>query len=230
MLKRFFILLLVPGMAIADGWTGEGELGFTTTSGNTDSESLNAKLGVAKAHDKWTHKASLEALRASADNVTSADSTVLKEKSQYNFAEKSYAFGKLRYEDDKFSGFDYQASLSFGAGSRFIQNEAHTLDMSLGLGYRSSKDTATQETNGEGVVTADASYEYKISSTAIFGEAISVESGKDNTYSESVTVLKTKINGNLSSKISYQVKHNSDVPIGVEKTDKVLTVSLVYSF
>lgn len=230
MIKHIFILFLIPGVALAEGWTGEGELGFTTTSGNTDSETLNAKLSIAKAHEKWTHKASLEALRSSADNITSADSTVLKEKSQYSFAEKSYAFGKLRYEDDKFSGFDYQASLSFGAGSRFIQNDVHTLDLSLGAGYRSSKDTATQETNDEGIITADGIYEYKISATSTFIEAILIESGKDNTHSESETVLKSKINGNLASKISYQVKHNTDVPVGVEKTDKILTVSLVYGF
>lgn len=230
MIKRFFILFLIPGMALAEGWSGEGELGFTTTSGNTDSESLNTKLGVSKSHGKWAHKASLEALKASTNNVTSADSMVLREKSQYNFAEKSYGFGKLRYEDDKFSGFDYQAALTFGFGSRFIQNDTHVLDMSLGLGYRSSKNTATQETNGEGVVSADASYEYKISATASFSEAISIEAGDDNTHSESETVLKTRINGNLASKIGYLVKHNSDVPVGVEKTDKILSVSLVYSF
>ncbi|TNF34119.1 MAG: DUF481 domain-containing protein, partial [Gammaproteobacteria bacterium] len=174
--------------------------------------------------------ANLEVLKTSTDNVTSADSLVFKEKSQYSLTEKSYAFGKLRYEDDKFSGFDYQAALTFGFGSRFIENDAHVLDASIGAGYRSSKDAATQETHDEAVVSADAKYEYKISSTATFSQAVLIESGEDNTHSESETVLKTRINGNLSSKITYQIKHNSDVPVGIEKTDKILAVSLVYSF
>lgn len=230
MLKRLLLVLLFPSVVMAEGWKGEGELGYTTTSGNTESESLIAKLGIENTQNKWTHKANIEALKASTNNVTSADSLVFKEKSQYSLAEKTYAFGQLRYEDDKFSGYDYRASITFGFGSRFIQNDTHTLDASLGAGYRSSKDTVTQQTNDEAVATLDASYEYKISSTASFSEAISVESGEDNTHSESETVLKTKINGNLSSKISYQIKHNSDVPVGVEKTDKLLAVSLVYSF
>lgn len=225
----FFFFL--SSTAMADGsLKGEGELGFTSSSGNTTSDSLNARLGITRTHDQWTHNANLNVLKASTNHVSSSDSLVFKEKSQYNFAEKEYVFGNLQYENDKFSGFDYRASLAFGIGSRFIQNDSHTLDASLGLGYRTSKDTATQIINDEGIVTADAFYEYIISPNASFSEAISAESGADNTHGESLTALKTKINGNLSSKISYLIKHNSDVPVLVEKTDKIMTVSLMYSF
>lgn len=215
---------------LIDGWSGEGELGFTSTSGNTDSESLNAKLGISKEHAKWKHSANIESLKSTTDNVTSADSFVFKEKTEYKLGEKAYAFGKLRYEDDKFSGYDYQTSIAFGAGSRFISTEAHSLDASAGLGYRKIKDTPTQETDNDAIITLDAKYGYVISKSATFTEAISIESGDKNTHSESDTALKTKINGNLASKISYLIKNNSDVAPGTEKTDKILTAALVYSF
>jgi len=211
-------------------WKGEGALGYTATSGNTESDSLNAKLGISKEKARWKHSASIESLKSTTDSVTSADRLVFKEKSEYSLGEKAYVFGKLRYEDDKFSGYDYQSSIAFGAGSRFIDTEVHVLDASAGIGYRKIKDALTQLTEEEGILTADASYEYKISTSAVFSEQLSVESGDNNTYSESETGLTTKINGNLASKISYLVKHNSEVPVGTEKTDKVLTVSLVYSF
>lgn len=225
----FFFLLSTTAMA-DDSLKGEGELGFTSTSGNTESQSLNAKLSITKTHDQWTHNARISALQSSTNNVTSARSTSLEEKSQYNYSEDSYSFGKLRYETDKFSGYDYRGSLTLGIGSRFIHNESHTLDASAGIGYRTSKNTTTQVITNEGVATLDAGYEYRISPTATFIEKLSVESGKDNTHSESETALKTKINGNLSSKITYLVKHNSEVPVLVKKTDKILTVSLMYSF
>ncbi len=213
-----------------NGWSGEGALGYTATSGNTDSDSLNAKLGMVREHGKWKHAAGIETLKATTDHVASADSMMFKEKSEYKFGENSYAFGKLRYEEDEFSGFEYQASLSFGLGSRFLSSAHHSLDASLGLGRRSSKDTATLQTTEENIVVADAAYKYIISDSATFSEQVSIESGKENTHSESETSLLTKINSHLASKISYLVKHNSDVPSPTEKTDKVLTVSLVYSF
>lgn len=216
--------------SIFNGWSGEGELGFASTSGNTETESLNAKLGLTKEKGKWKHSASLESVRASTDDVTNVDRIEFKEKSEYKPGEKSYVFGKVRYEDDKFSGYDYQSSISFGAGSPFIKTDAHALDASAGIGYRKLKDTLTQETLNDAILTADAKYEYIISKTGSFIEIISIETGDENTHLKSETALKSKVSGNLASKISYVVKRNSDVPVGTEKTDKLLTVSLVYSF
>lgn len=211
-------------------WKGEGELGFTSTSGNTDSENLNTRLGVSREEGKWKHAADLRAIKNSTEDETTADSLVFKEKSEYKLGEKSYAFGQLRYEDDEFSGYDYQTSISFGLGSRFIEDEQHLLDASIGLGYRSIKDSATGESEEDAIITGEVIYAYKISETTTFTQTFFVESGDENTHSESDTGLKTQIAGNLASKIGYLVKHNSDVPPGIDKTDEIFSVSLVYGF
>lgn len=211
-------------------WKGEGELGYTATSGNTDSENLNARLGVSRQAKQWKHAASIESIRNEADDEVSADSRVLKEKSEYAFSEKSYVFGQLRYEDDEFSGYERQTSVSFGAGSRFVETDRHLLDLSAGLGYRSLKESDTGDETEEEILTANLNYEFKISETATFGEAILVESGDENTFVESATTLKAKIDGNLATKISYLVKRNSDVPDGSDKSDEIVTISLVYGF
>ena len=211
-------------------WTGKGGLGFTSTSGNSDSESLNASLGITYEIEKWKHSASLRVIQAESEGKTSADSLVFNGRSEHEFGEKSYAFGKVRYEDDEFSGYDYQASLAFGVGSRFIENEQHLLDASIGLGVRSIKDSDTKDTEDEEIITGDLIYEYRISETATLKEKILVESGDENTYSESDTSLTLRIEGNLAAKISYLVKRNSDVPPGTDKTDEITTISLLYEF
>ena len=96
--------------------------------------------------------------------------------------------------------------------------------------YRSIEDSVTNEQEDEGIVTADLIYEYKISESATFKETLLVEDGSENTYTESDTSLTAMINGNLAAKISYLVKRNSDVPAGIDRTDQITTVSLVYSF
>lgn len=230
------IVLLLPGLATAvdeakiNEWKGEGELGYTSTSGNTDSKNINTKLGVQKEHEKWTHKAALETLQASASGVKSADRSMLSVRSEYKFSEKAYTFGAIRYENDKFSGYDYQSSITFGIGEKFIKNEIHELDASVGLGYREKKETATGKVFDEGIITGGLNYTYIISTHATFKEKILFEAGDTNTYSESETSLKMKINGNLASKIAYTVKNNSKVPAGIKKTDTITTVALVYGF
>lgn len=212
------------------GWKGEGALGFTSTSGNTDSENLNASLGIAREVDRWKHSASIELIRNEVDGETSADSQVLKLRSERGFGEKSYWFGQLRHEEDEFSGYDSQSSVSLGAGSRFIENDKHLLDASIGVGYRSLEASDSGDSEEDAIVTGNLLYEYKISETATFSEAILVESGDENTHTESDTALKMTIEGNLAAKISYLVKHNSDVPDGTDKSDEITTISLVYGF
>ena len=230
------LIILLPGLAVAadetksSEWKGEGELGFTSTSGNTNSDNLNAKLGIEKSHNKWTHKARLEMLKASTEEVDSADSKVLTARSEYKFAVKTYAYGALRHEDDKFSGYDYQSSISVGLGQKLIENERHELDVSAGPGYRKKKATATGITTSEGIAIGNLDYLYNVSKHAVFKEKILVESGSSNTYTESETSLKMKINGNLASKITYTIKNNSTVPAGTKNTDKITSITLVYSF
>jgi putative salt-induced outer membrane protein len=214
----------------AGEWSGEGALGFTSTSGNTDSENLNASLKASLQKMKWKHSASIEAIRNETDNETSADWWAVRGRSEYSLSEKSYSFGQARYEEDKFSGYEYQGSISFGLGSRFIDNGAHLLDLSAGVGYRSIKDNESGETTDEGILNADLKYQYKISESSTFSELAFIESGEENTYAQSETALTSVISGKLSSKISYLVKHNSDVPPDIEKTDKIFSISLVYGF
>lgn len=211
-------------------WKGVGELGFTTTSGNSESENLNASLAVTREQLRWKHSASIEAIRAETDDVTSVDRVVVKERSEYTLEEDVYLFGRLRYEDDEFSGYDYQASLTFGVGSRVVQNDRHLLDLSIGLGVRSIKDSETRETEDEGITVGELLYEYRISDSATFTQGLLVESGEENTYSQSETALRTKINGNLAAKLNYLIKRNSDVPADIDKQDEIVTISLVYGF
>ena len=239
MFKKFLLVLcLLPNLALAADdqpsdekvWSGEGAFGFTSSSGNTETENLNAALKFARQTMQWKHSLALEAIRNETDNVTSADRWSIKGRSEYALSEKSYSFGQARYEEDEFSGYSEQASLVVGLGSRFIENDKHLLDLSAGVGYRNLKVSDTDVTEDGGILTSDLIYEYKISESTTFIEIALIEAGDNNTFFQSETALRSQISGSLSSQISYLVKHNSDVPVGTEKTDKIISISLVYGF
>jgi putative salt-induced outer membrane protein len=239
MASRFLAgLLLLPVLAQAADetdssngvWSGNGTLGYTATSGNTDSKNLNAGLQLGYEISRWKHSLQVAVIWAETDGDKSADSKSARERTEYSLSEKSYAFGQARYEDDKFSGYDYQASIVAGFGSRFIDSETQLLDLSVGAGYRQSKESESGGTEDGIIGTSDLKYEYRFNENATFSETALVESGSDNTYMQSETALTTRIQGNLSAKISYLVKHNSDVPDGTDKTDKITSVSLMYEF
>ncbi len=224
-----FLVVFFITPTYANDLFGEGELGFTSTSGNTDSNSLNAKLGVGKTNGNWTHNVQVASLKSSNNGEDSADRFVFTEKSEYKFAAKTFVYGRVRHEQDKFSGFDHQSIISFGLGHGFINNEKNTLEGSMGIGY-SNIETDDGVTSNSAVFDGEIKYAYKISETSKFIQNLYIESGRDNTYSKSETYLHLIIVGALGAKIGFEVKNNTDVPVGVEKTDKITTVTLVYEF
>ena len=135
----------------------------------------------------------------------------------------------LSYEDDHFSGYDYQFSETIGYGFNAIKNDSLNLDLEAGVGARQSK-LDLGDSSSEGTLKGAANFDWKISESATFTQTLSVEAGEEITISRSVTALKLQIVGSLAAKLSYNVKHTSDVPPGFDKTDTESIVTLVYSF
>jgi putative salt-induced outer membrane protein len=123
------------------------------------------------------------------DDTTTAEKYAALAKTNYKFSESDYVFGVVKYETDRFSGYDYQASESIGYGRRVVKTEAVILDLELGAGARQS-ETEAGDANNEGIVRAAGNISWAISPTAVFTEQLTVEAGNDATITTSVTALK----------------------------------------
>ena len=119
------IALLAP-LAAAE-WKGKGELGVVMARGNSEADTVNAKLDMAEESERWKNGFGIAALRASNDGEKNAERYNAFWQTDYKFSDRSYWYGGLRYEDDRFSGFDYQASLTTGIGHKFIDTETTKL-------------------------------------------------------------------------------------------------------
>ena len=109
--------VLAAGTASAANWSGKGTLGGVLSRGNTDMETINANLDVATEIADWTYKMGASLLRTVEDDVASADRFELRGEANYALTERSYLFGTLRYEDDRFTDFSYQAVLGAATGT-----------------------------------------------------------------------------------------------------------------
>ena len=185
-------------------WNGEAELGLVTTTGNTETETFVLKARVINTRDKWKHIARGEALRNADGNTVTAEKYFLSGKSEYTFRNRSYLYGLVTYDDDRFSGFDYQLLGVLGYGRVVMDRETLKLNLEVGAGGRRS-EPEIGETNDEGVLRAAGDFEWKISKTATFIQELSTDVGQDITITRSLTALTAKINSFLSSRIAYQV-------------------------
>lgn len=213
----------------APGWHGEGEFGLATTSGNSDTETLNGRLELVNNIGLWRHNIDLSALSVSDDDSTTAERYTFGYKADRKISDNDYLFGAFRYDDDRFSGFDFQSSLTAGYGRRLFERQRSRLDVEIGTGYKFS-ETVDGETQDEVIARLYGDYEYKVSSNSLFSQTLLIEPGIENTFTESITAFKVKFAEKLALKLSLSIKNNSDTPPGTTSTDRVSGVSVVYSF
>ena len=233
LLTVFAAAALIGHSALANPestWKAEAELGVLNTTGNTKTRNITAKAKAVNERDRWRHTIKLEALNSSENTATTAERYAASGKSDLKLTEKSYAFGLLTYENDRFSGYDYRSTETLGYGRNVIKRDTLTLDLEAGLGARQSKITSSGDKQNEGLLHVAGNLGWKISDTSTFSEDLSSDMGKQSTVSKSVTALKTQIVGNLASKISFTAKYSTKVPAGSTPMDTETAVTLVYSF
>ncbi|MGE4048981.1 MAG: YdiY family protein [Acetobacteraceae bacterium] len=212
------------------GWGGDAGLGFVSTTGNTETETINAKATLVYGAAPWKHTAKLDLLKGSDNDETNADRVAVSGKTERNLSEVSYVFGLINYEDDEFSGYDYRASETLGYGRRLLQGEAVTLNAEAGLGARQDKLSDTGESEGDGIVRLAGLFKWRISPAATFIQELEGEGGGGRTVTRSLSALSAQIVGNLAAKFGVRITHTSDVPSDIDKTDTETSTTLVYEF
>lgn len=227
----------------AADWSGSGELGLALARGNARSESLNGKLAFAAEDARWKHTYSLAVLRAKGEASGDFDGDGIEEErfelnanryelgasSALKLDEVSSWVAALRYENDDFAPFEHQTTVSLGYGHQFLAGEDASLRGEIGPGYRRAKDAGTGETAGEAIVRGLLDYRQRLTANTELVNALLVESGDDNTFAQNDLGVSVAMNASFALKAGVQLRHNTQVGPGSEKTDTLTTVNLVYN-
>ena len=215
-------------------WSGQAELGFISTSGNTDTRSFNGKFNLV--HDVQPMKTGLrlEALTSEENGDSSKERYFAEIKADYTLDEYDYIASLLSYEDDRFSGFEYQSVLSIGYGYRIWNAKEGHFDAEIGPGYRRTvlevRNESGDKVEEEAIGRLALDFSANISENATFVEVITVETGGVNTVYRSIMGLQSTLVSTLAMKINYEVKYTDVVPEGNEKMETIVGATLVYGF
>ena len=72
-------------------------------------------------------------------------------------------------------------------------------------------------------------YEHKLTANTTLSEKLLVEAGSDNTSANNELAVRVSMTDTLALSVAYTVRHNTDPPEGLEKTDQLTTINLVYA-
>ena len=213
-----------------DPLIGAVALGYLSTKGNTDSTNANAKFDATWDLDgPWKHIWSALAINARTDGITTAESYTAGYKAHRDFSETSYLFAAGDWRQDRFSGYDQQIAETVGYGRRLIDNERQMLAIEGGAGAKQS-ELIDGTSLDNAIVRGGLDYLLHIGESSEFSQKLLIEQSSDNRYTESTSALKAQIVGNIALVVSFVIKSNSDVPVGIENTDRFTSISLEYAF
>jgi putative salt-induced outer membrane protein len=226
------MLLAIAAMSVAQPvraeWSGKAELGGSMASGNSDNQSANGAFEVNYKGEKWQNVLGFLGNYGNDGDTTTAQRWEVRGQTNYSITEKAYWFGAARYDDDRFSAYEYQASLATGPGYKFFDTEETKLWVQGGPGYRRSEERGTGDTIDGLIFRGNIGFERQITETTRIVDLFLVESGSDNTYLQNNLRLVVTIIGSLGLRVGYEVRYNTDVPPGIEKTDTLTTIGLQY--
>ena len=210
-------------------WSGKAGLGFLSTDGNSETSSLNADFKLGHTIGRWTHGLKALAIQGATEGETTAERYFLGLKTDWAINNKSYVFGLIDAEKDRFSAYDLRTSETLGYGRKLINTNTRKWNVEIGAGVTQLNPIVGEDIS-DAILRLATDYHWAFSKTAAFDQTIGIESGETNTYIESVSSIKAKLFQDLGLRLAYSIKNNSDVPVGIEKTDTFTSISIEYSF
>jgi putative salt-induced outer membrane protein len=247
------VLLAMPAVSLADDapaapapppppFVVTAQAGYVASHGNTQASTANLKFDAIFNDDAWKHEFTLQGLYGKSNDIVSAERLDAQWQSNYNITDRLYAFGSLHYDDDKFSGFQYQETAAAGLGYSIFKQADATLDAQAGIGYRRFrpevivKDPASgdvisrtpedAQSGAVATVTVKGMYAFNASTKLI--DTLAMETGKGDTLLQNDIGIQVAMSSALSLIAGYEIKHNSSPPPPLGKSDSLITFNVAY--
>ncbi|WP_052501350.1 DUF481 domain-containing protein [Thiomicrospira microaerophila] len=228
------ILGVASGAAMANdgaGWTGSGEAGFNKTTGNTDTQTLLARLKMGYGLTRSDYSVMFEIENKKTDGNTDSARYMLDQQYDLYFttARDNYGFVNLRNERNKPTDIKLDNTLTIGLGRVLYKTNASQLKGEAGIGYQDvSVYTGSDFDQVTGRVKLD--FNHKFNDTYSFAQDALYITGSEQDKIETNTGLRAALSNQLSASFGYKYRYNSAPGAGVKKTDGETNLSLIYNF
>lgn len=207
------------------------------TSGNTETTDLGLGLGLARETQVWKAALDLQADFGETDGLETKNRIFAAAQLDRQINDRLYGFGRISYEIDEFSGFENRGFVGGGLGYQLIENDATTWSLEGGPGLRIDEVrvftvdgvTTPAETVESFSVFAASNFAHAFNDNVSFTNDTDVLAAEETTQIINVAALTAKLTDAFSARISLDVRHDTDPPVGFEATDTATRIALVYA-
>jgi len=218
-------------------WTGEGAFNAGVTQGNTHTTDIGAGLKLKHTAGQWAESGELSGDYGKIDGVETKNRIFAAGQVDYLINDRLSAYGRVSGEKDDFSGFDARYFAGVGIGYQVIKQDNMQWGLQGGVGYKVDKvaerivsptvriPKSTEESVG---VQAASRFKYKINDKVALTNDTDILYSDTSTQTRNVVALTVDLMGNLQARVSYDIRNESNPPVGFKATDTATKFSLVY--
>ncbi len=235
-------------------FTASAQLGLLYLTGNTRSADIKTGIDLRFERSLWRSFFIFDLLVKKTEqeqeqtNVKQLETTDQKWSvlSQTNYtldaADQNYVYGSAFYEENRFSGFDSQASMSIGWGRRWLENKQSSFDADVGPGFKRDIIQLTPDELSQGltnrvqdtlILQAQALYIRKLNEHIEFKQLMvvkhAIERGQNSIYKAESSITSRLIDS-LQLKLNFIVDYNSKVEEDKANLNTETSAVLIYSF
>ena len=218
------------GLFAVSPWEGKIEASALFSSGNSENSAVGILIDASRVSGSFVHNVDAFFNLGSSAGVLNQKRWGAAYKLDYTLSERTYAYGRIAYEEDEFSGFDYRLFAGAGLGHYFAKSDHFTWKVEGGPGYRYSPIDLTREIDQNFAAYASSEIDWLIREGLTFEQDWNVTWTSPTTTFQSITSLNTVLWGDISTGISFEYRYETNPPLGRENTDTLAKASLIYGF
>jgi putative salt-induced outer membrane protein len=219
-------------------WSGSLQAGGVVTSGNSQTETLNAEVDAQRRgeDDRLTFKGEYlygrQKDNGTGQSKTTTDAWLASAKYDYFFTKKFYGYGLMKAEHDRIADLDLRLSPSVGVGYQWVESAKQNFSTEVGVGYV-YEDYSTRASND--YVSARAAYHYdrtlldNLNLVHKFEFQPDVEDLRKYLVNADVG-LRTDFTKQLFAELKVEWKYDSEPAPGARKNDFRYILSVGYQF
>jgi putative salt-induced outer membrane protein len=212
------------------GFSGSASLGFTTESGNTESDEFNLGVRLRYAQGNFVQTLGMAADYAETDGVETEEDIFAVYDANYYLNDQFYLFALARAERDGLADEEgdiaRDAFIGVGPGYRIINTDQVTWRVQAGVGVSYLQNGIGESETEEAVIASSRLY-YQFSPTVFMTNDTDVLNSSTALRANNDLGLNFRMNDNLTTRLSYLTDYNDARDI---ETDNRFGVSLVVGF
>lgn len=219
--------------------TTEVEFGYQSHSGNSDSQSLNARLEGEYTSGRHRSSGEWKFYQLYKDGEEDKRQSTYTLQSDYKLGAQTYLYGNIKGVDSRYSAYFKDYTLSSGLGYQVYNTDKLLLEIEVGPGYRYQEpnddeidddDIIFPTTVKEGIFRGNINAKWQAMKTLSFTAEVTFVTGHSNSRTDTDFSLINNITEDIALKLAHSRQSHNKVPQGLSKKDSIFSINLLFLF